>query len=416
MDLITIIVLSVSFILLLFSSCLILIFLDNYQLMWQTPKANKKRFITAIIPAFNEEKYIEKTVLSVYDQEYDKRFFEIIVVNDGSTDNTKKICQRLEKKGIIKLLNKKNGGKASAINHGLKQAKGELVFTLDADSYADKNCFNNLVGYFNDSKVAAVSSSMKVVDSKGLFRKMQWLEYSFSIMMRKVQSLFNALYVTPGPGSMYRRAVLAEVGGFKETVLTEDMEIAFNIQNHNYLIEHSLTSLVYTNTPPTFMGLFKQRKRWYTGSIEDALSYKHFFLNKSKGMLGCFLLPINWISIFSVVGLSIYYSLKFVDFLFSKFLEFKLINFEILYTKLDLSFIFFNIQYVSIILLCLGIYSTIVLYFSLKVCDERTELRNNAGYFFFYLFFYSTFQSLFWIVSFINKLIFRRNNMVGWKQ
>jgi cellulose synthase/poly-beta-1,6-N-acetylglucosamine synthase-like glycosyltransferase len=413
MEILSLIVLAISFIMLQFSLFCLLTFLDNFDNFFKDPKAKKKYFISAIIPAYNEEQCIEKTIMSIHNQNYDKDLFEIIVSNDGSTDNTKKICKKLQKKGIIKLINKTNGGKANAINHVLKIAKGELIFILDADSYAEPNCMKILTGYFNDKKVAAVSSSMKASDQKGIVKKMQWLEYIFAIFLRKIQSMFNALYVTPGPGSMYKKSVLEEIGGFNEDTLTEDMEIAFNIQDHDYKIEHSLNSIVYTNTPKSFKELFLQRKRWYTGSIEDALSYKHFFFNKKKGMLGSFLMPVNWTIIFMTIILFSYYSLKFIISFLENVLRLKMINFELIFKLPNFSFMFLGIELPSIILLIISIYSLIVLYFSIKISGERASVKKNFFYYIFYLFFYSIFQSLSWIVSFINKIFFRRKKR-GW--
>jgi cellulose synthase/poly-beta-1,6-N-acetylglucosamine synthase-like glycosyltransferase len=108
MEALSILVLGISFVMLQFSLFCLLIFLDNFETFFKDPKAKKKYFISAIIPAFNEQDSIEKTVMSVYNQDYGKDFFEIIVVNDGSTDNTKKVCEKLQKKGIITLINKTN--------------------------------------------------------------------------------------------------------------------------------------------------------------------------------------------------------------------------------------------------------------------------------------------------------------------
>ncbi|MDD4354232.1 MAG: glycosyltransferase family 2 protein, partial [Candidatus Nanoarchaeia archaeon] len=278
-------ILTFSYLMLFFSIICVIIFIDNYDRLWIDPKPKRKYSISVVIPAFNEEESIEKTVMSVYLQDYPKELFEIIVVNDGSKDNTKKICLELEKKGIIRLINQKNGGKANAVNKGIKIAKNELIYIIDADSFADKNSFNALIGYFNDSNVAAVSSSMRVKNNLSFFEKLQWVEYLLSVIFRKVQSLFNSMYVTPGPGSIYRKSVINEIGGFNEETLTEDMEIAFNIQNHGYIIENSLNSIVYTSTPSLLQDLLRQRKRWYSGYFEDSIKYRHLLFNAKRGVL-----------------------------------------------------------------------------------------------------------------------------------
>jgi hypothetical protein len=130
--------------------------------------------------------------------------------------------------------------------------------------------------------------------------------------------------------------------------------------------------------------------------------------------LGCFLLPINWLSILSVIGLGAYYLLNFIDDILNKFFEFKMINFEMNIGKMNLSSLFFGINYVSVILFFITIYSVIVLFFGLKVCNEKINLKKNFFYYSIYLVLYSSLQSIFWITSFLNK-IFIRNKNEGWK-
>jgi cellulose synthase/poly-beta-1,6-N-acetylglucosamine synthase-like glycosyltransferase len=364
--------------------------------------------ISVIIPAFNEEDSIEKTAMSIYMQDYPRELFEIIVVNDGSYDNTKKICEKLQKKGIIKLLNKKNGGKSTAINLGIKNAKNELIYIIDADSCADKNSFNSLIGYFNDSKVAAVSSSMKVKNKLNFFEKMQWIEYSLSILLRKVQSLFNSMYVTPGPGSIYRKSVLKKLGGFNEETLTEDMEIAFNIQNHGYIIENSLNSIVYTSTPIFFNELLNQRKRWYSGYFEDSIKYRHLLFNPKRGILSA-LLSFNIFSILSVLGLFFYAAIKFIAASIRNFNFFKAVDFTINFSNLKLFYFLYGINFDAILFALITLFSAILVYISLKSCDENIEIKKNFLLYACYMLIYSSFLSLFWIMGFFHKFFIRKN-------
>jgi len=411
-----IVILSLLYFLLFISCFWIIVFLDNLAILWDDPKSKKKYSISAIIPAYNEEKAIIKTINSLLAQDYPKDLFEIIVVNDGSTDNTKSVCEDFAKKGLITLINKRNGGKASAMNKAIKVAKNELIYVLDADSFAQKDSFKQLIGYFNNPKVAAVTSSMEVTSKNTMVQKIQWIEYFFSIFMRKIMSLFNCLYVTPGPGSIYRKKVILEVGGFSENTLTEDMEIAFNIQNHGYIIENSLNSKVLTNTPDKLSALIKQRRRWYTGFIEDSISYKHFYMNKKNGFLGMFLLPTNVLSVGILIFLVLHSLRKLFYGTISSFSKMNSINFDIFSIIKTPSFskIFFSIDIFLIIGLITLFFSMIIIYYSLKTSNQRINIKKNFIDYISYFALYSFLMAYFWADSIIYKIFLRRDN-VGWK-
>ncbi|VVB75266.1 Glycosyltransferase AglE [Candidatus Tiddalikarchaeum anstoanum] len=416
MDILTLIVLSLLYLTLFVAFFWIIIFLDNYDILWNDPKTKNKYFISVLIPAFNEEKSIRKTINSVLRQDYSKNLFEVIVINDGSTDNTEKLCKEYEKKGLIKIVSKKNGGKASALNAGLTIAKGELIYVLDADSFAEKSNFKHLIGYFDNAKVAAVTSSMKVSTKNGFLQKVQWVEYMFSILMRKSMSLFNSLYVTPGPGSMYRKKVLLEIGGFSTTTLTEDMEIAFNIQNHKYFIENSLNAITYTNSPKDLKTLSVQRIRWYTGFIEDSLKYKHFYFNKDYGFLGGFLLPSNLLSTFALLFLTFYALFNSVKSGLTNISNLSAIKFDFFpMLKLpDFATNMFGINIFSIIGILFLIISLFIIYYSLKVSYESVNIRKNFLSYVLYLISYSFLMTYFWSSTLLYKL-FLRGNLKGWK-
>ncbi|MDD2678394.1 MAG: glycosyltransferase [Candidatus Nanoarchaeia archaeon] len=412
MELMLVFILIFSFSMLFFSFICILIFIDNYDRLWIDPKPKKKYSISAIIPAYNEQKSIEKTVNGIYMQDYPKELFEIIVVNDGSTDNTKKICQKLQKQGIIKLINKKNGGKANAVNLGIKNAKNELIYIMDADSFPEKNSFKSMIGYFNDPKVAAVSSSMKVNSKKNFFEKMQWIEYSLSILFRKIQSLFNSMYVTPGPGSIYRKSVINEVGGFNEETLTEDMEIAFNIQNKGYAIENSMNSIVYTNTPIFLKQLLKQRKRWYSGYFDDSSKYKHLLFNPKKGVLSA-LLSFNIVSVLSLIALFFYSGAKFAVNSKNSLILFKASEFAINIPSIKGFQILYGINFDLIIFALISALSALMVYMSLKSCNEKTDIKKNFPLYICYFFIYTLFLTVFWLTGFFHNFFLRKKGE-GW--
>lgn len=242
--------------------------------------------ITVIIPAYNEEESIGKTIESVLALDYPKGKLDVIVVNDGSKDNTAKIA----KKYPAKLIDKKNSGKANSLNVAIKEAKGELVAVMDADSYVSKSALLRMVGYFEEQDVAAVTAAMKVWKPKSFVGRLQRGEYLLNAFQKKLQSFVDGISVTPGPFSIYRKSVLRELGGFDEDTLTEDQELALRIQASNYRIENSINAEVFTGVPEKLSGLLKQRRRWYLGYLQNIWKHKSLFSPK-YGDFGLFVLP-----------------------------------------------------------------------------------------------------------------------------
>jgi cellulose synthase/poly-beta-1,6-N-acetylglucosamine synthase-like glycosyltransferase len=142
---------------------------------------------------------------------------------------------------------------------------------LDADSFVAPDALREIIGYFDDPKVAAVTAAMSVYDPQTWLEKIQHVDYIHGITMRHVISSLNGLYVTPGPFSFYRRAIILELGGFQKGHSTEDLEMALRIQRAGYLIENAPRARVYTKTPRTIAGLIKQRTRWTTGFLRNVI-------------------------------------------------------------------------------------------------------------------------------------------------
>ena len=273
----------------------IIIYISNRKTILRYPRTKKFPAITFIVPAFNEEKNIEKCLNSILNVDYPSKF-KILVINDGSTDKTAEVVKKFEKYGV-RLVNKKRGGKAVALNFAMKFVNTDFVACLDADTYVTKDYLKKMMGYFKDENVAAVTPSTKVSKITNFVYKLQWAEYALSLILRKLFALFDCQFTVPGVGSVFRTSVLRDVGLFDENSLTEDMEIALRLQTRGYKIENSLISYVYTECPKDFVGLFKQRMRWYRGYIENFKKYSKEIFDLKSGNLSIFLpTTIIWIS------------------------------------------------------------------------------------------------------------------------
>ena len=302
----TVIYLAYMFITLYFLCLLTLTFIQNRKEMFLVPKIDKKYSVSVFVPAYNEQDSIKETVETILKSNYDN-IVEVIIINDGSTDNTLKIARMLEQKyEKVKLFDKKNSGKADSLNQALKIAKGELVAVVDADSYPDKHALSSMVGFFSEQGVGAVTTRILVRNPNNFLRKMQSIEYKVIAFARKLLGFLDAIYVTPGPLALYRKNALVKIGGFDKKNMTEDIEAAWNLISKGYAIKMSYVAKSTTVAPDTLKKWVKQRIRWNIGGYQTILKYKRYFFR--KGMLGLFILPFFSISLFlGVFGLGVFF-------------------------------------------------------------------------------------------------------------
>ncbi len=267
--------------------------------------------VSIVIPAYNESKYIEESLKTVVSLDYPKDKLEVLVVDDGSTDDTFGIAKRFEKDGV-KVLRKENSGKGAALNYGIERAGGELIATMDADSYLRPVTLLDLLPLFDEEKVAAVTPAVKIRPSGEILKEVQRVEYLMILFSRKLLSYIDCVPVTPGPFSIFRAKVLRELGGFDEKNLVEDQEIALRMQANHYKIRSSMTADVYTEPPESFGEFITQRVRWQRGGLRNYWKYR-FLIKPEYGDFGMFFVPLNFLTIiafFLLVGLLIYHSVS----------------------------------------------------------------------------------------------------------
>ncbi len=249
-------------------------------------KLKKREFkrVTIIVPAFNEEVVIEKSLLSLLEQTYPN--LEILVVDDGSKDRTYIKAKRLEfTKGnkSLKVYRKKNGGKANAINFGIEHATGELIMVVDADSKLDKNAVLLMASYFNDEEIAAVAGSVYVSNQNSLLTKLQALEYIEGLnMVRNGQAFLKLVNIIPGPIGMFRKNALIEVGMYDDDTFAEDCDVTLKLIAHGYKIEFESDAVAYTEAPEHLLDLIKQRYRWTRGILQAIRKHKKLLWHFKK--------------------------------------------------------------------------------------------------------------------------------------
>jgi len=284
-----------------FEVFLLLVFIGERKRFQVHPLSKRLSYpsITIIVPAWNEEHTLLGTVNSLLAVDYPKDKLSIFIIDDGSTDNTLKVAEGFSVHPQIKVFSKPNGGKHTAMNLGISESTSDLIGCLDADSFVDTAALKEIVPYFDDAETMAVTPSVQIYNPDNVLRRIQSTEYMVGEFTRKVFSRLNALYVTPGPLSIYRREVFEAIGGFEHSYGTEDMEMALRMQSHHMKIENAHTAFVYTVCPASPRALYKQRVRWVSGFLKNAFfKYRFMFFNKKYGHLGLLTVPFAFGSIF----------------------------------------------------------------------------------------------------------------------
>lgn len=297
---------AMSFIALFSGFYLLFIMLENQE-KYASLKSTIKPSISVIIPAYNGSRHIKDCIKSVLKLNYPKKKLEIIVVDDGSSDDTFKKAKGFKD---IRVFRKKHEGKSAAVNYGIKKAKGEIIGILDVDSTVSQDSLIKMIGYFNDPKVGAVHSGIRAKNRRNLIERFQVVEYILSLFLKKNMSFVDALYVTPGVFSIYKAEVFRKIGNFDTSELSEDMEIAMRMISKNYTIKCASDAVTYTIVPNTFKELEKQRVRWNSGLIKNVSRYS-FIMSKKYGELGYMVLP------FMIVGniaLALFFSYILLNF------------------------------------------------------------------------------------------------------
>ena len=364
-------------------------------------------FCSIIIPAYNEEDSLAKTVESVLKLNYPKEKYEIIIVNDGSKDKTEEIAKNLENKyGNVRAFTKKNGGKGSALNFGIKKAKGEIVLSLDADSMVTENALIYMIPYFADPEVMSVAPALKVYKPRGILQRVQAIEYDLGIFLRKAFSNLNAIHVTPGPFSAYRKIFFEKHGGYDESNITEDMEIAMRIQSLNYKIANSPKSLVYTISPGKIRELTRQRRRWYFGMLFNFNKYRNIF-GKKYGELGVIILPLALFSILTVMIITSYFIFRGISDAIENLSLYSLINYDFInnfeFKSYIFSLSFYRLLSETLVLfgLFFAVFSVLLLiYINKKVKSVDRPVSTFINYIFFMIF-YSLLFSFWWLISIV---------------
>lgn len=258
--------------------------------------------VSILIPAYNEEKNIGHCLESVNKSDYPKEKMEIILIDDGSADNTMKIAQ----KNGANVITQNHKGKSAALNLGLHHAKHEFIFTLDADTVIEPHCLRELVRPFAEHDVGATTGNSKVKNTNTMVGMFQSVEYNYNNLIR---SSFSKLFKNGiwffGALACYRKKLLLKIGGFKTDTLAEDMDTALEIKQEGYRTVNVQNALGYTMAPSTVRELYRQRARWWIGTLQSLLKNRSLFTKKSSASIKFLFINQFWWSFYAFLSLPI---------------------------------------------------------------------------------------------------------------
>lgn len=341
--------------------------------------------VSVIVPVWNEEATVLKTVFSILKLNYPKDKLKILIVDDGSTDNTWNIVQRFDKNKQVKLLRKENGGKHTALNYALRYVDTDVVGCLDADSFVHPEALRRLVAKFEDPKVMAVTPSIKAFEPRGFLGLIQKAEYIFGIFLRKVFVSLDAIYITPGPLSIFRREVFERLGGYKHAHNTEDMEIAMRMQKNGMKIANVHNAFIYTTIPTNLRSLYKQRLRWTYGFFRNAFDYRGMFFRPQYGNLGLIVLPAAGFSAVSSIYLFLSMIFHKLQSLFIKIQE--VFTVGIYFKSFNFDFFYVDTTIVTFVSLVAVLGTLLIILTSRELAEEKTKFGlDSALFLFFYMF------------------------------
>ncbi len=291
-------------------------------------RKNYNPLITVIVPAWNEEVGIFKTLESLLKNDYNK--FEVIVVNDGSTDRSHELVKKFLKTKAaksrhphvkIRYFFKENGGKGTALNFGIKKSSGEIIVTMDADSIFAPNALRNIANHFRNPQVSALVGQVKVAHNGTLIGFLQKMEYQFGFYYKRAHCVMGAEYIYGGACAAFRKKeVFDDLGHFDHLNKTEDIELSMRTKYYGLKSVYAEDVICYTEGASSLMGLINQRLRWKKGRFDTFLRYRSMFFSRHKHhnkALTWFVLPYSMLSEFQLliepIGITLLLTYSFIS-------------------------------------------------------------------------------------------------------
>jgi len=259
------VVLIVRYVLLLWLS-----YLQHIENRGRDAECTHQPPVTILVPVYNEEAVIAPALRSLLQLRYP--VFHVIVIDDGSSDRTVERASAVAGRygdSTIRVVRKRNGGKASALNTGISMATTEFVLCMDGDSCLHRDTLKYAMRHFVDPRVGAVAGNVKVVNRDNLWTKLQALEYVEGLnTARRAQGFLRVVNIIPGPIGVFRREALLRAGGYDTDTFAEDADLTLKLLTAGWHVAYEERAIAYTEAPEHYLDLIKQRYRWTRGILQ----------------------------------------------------------------------------------------------------------------------------------------------------
>jgi cellulose synthase/poly-beta-1,6-N-acetylglucosamine synthase-like glycosyltransferase/peptidoglycan/xylan/chitin deacetylase (PgdA/CDA1 family) len=245
--------------------------------------------VSIVVPAYNEAAGIEKAVRSLASSDYPE--FEVVVVDDGSTDGTGELIERMALPGV-RVIREANRGKAEALNMAVAAARYDLIAAVDGDTVFEPGTLAALVRPFADERVGAVAGNTKVGNRRSLLGLWQHIDYVTGFNLdRRLYDVLGCMPTVPGAVGAFRRSALLDAGGFSSDTLAEDTDLTISLGRRGWKVVYAEDARGFTETPASLGGLWRQRYRWSFGTMQSVWKHRRALLRRREGPIGTIGLP-----------------------------------------------------------------------------------------------------------------------------
>ncbi len=395
-----------------FQVLLLTSFFENKKKIKNEERNAVKTFptVSIAVPCWNEEKTLPATLDSLMSLDYPKDKLKIIVVDNNSTDSTHKIALEYKERypDQMEVYIETQQGKHHAVNRALNESQSELFGCLDADSFVTPQTLSVIVSYFDaDKETMAVTPCIHIRSPRTLIQRMQAIEYLMGVFLRKAYGQLDAIQVTPGPFSIFRRSAFDIIGGYRKAHNTEDFEITLRMHKAHLKIVNSHKALVYTVGPATMRGFFHQRLRWARGFLENSLDYKELFFKKKYGNFGMFTLPMAFMFVFYGLYAAFFSIYSIGVYAADVYARWSTVGIHLHWPAFD--YFYVNTNVMSFLVMVLLTMFLFVLYIGNTLSDDKQEFYHNFPAFFIL---YPLFVPFFLGRAVLDTLFNRKNEWV----
>ncbi len=339
--------------------------------------------VAILVPCWNKAATLGPTVHSLLAMDYPKDKLSIVIIDDGSKDNTYEAAQEFAGNPQVSIYQKQNeGSKYSALNFGLAHSDSEFVGCLDADSFVAKDALLEMVKAFEeDGSVMAAAPSMKVNQPRNILELMQSVEYTFGIFYKKMFDNMGAISVLPGPFSVYRRELFDKIGKFRKAHHTEDMEMAFRMHSYGLKLINVHTAMVYTNVPRTVPALIRQRTRWSRGFLENSRDYSYMYLNQKYGNFGMLVLPFGLVAFCAGLYTAGYTLWRTVSFIIGKISDLFVTHIPLHLSAAHLQWFYVSTNMLTFLVIAILCTTLVALILGQRIAGTRLSIVSYISYF-----------------------------------